>query len=334
MNPSAAAHVGIVRLGAPSDLRRELARDARAGLTGKAKELPPKYFYDARGSELFERITLQPEYYPTRAELAILDAHADEIMELARAEELVEIGSGSSRKTRLLIEALGRHGGRRYVPIDVSEAALYDAAQKLRVLYPWLEIEGAVGDFEHDLDGIARTGRRLVAFLGSTIGNLEVEARVPFLRSVRTMLEDGDHFLLGVDLVKDRRTLEAAYNDAQGVTAAFNLNVLDVVNRELDGDLPVEAFEHRAFYDDEEERIEMRLRARRAVHAHLGRIDLDVDFEPGEELRTEISCKFRREAVEETLRAAGLVPVRWFTDPERRFAVALAARAPGNGRAG
>jgi L-histidine N-alpha-methyltransferase len=313
-----------VRLGAPEEFHEQLARDVRRGLEQRPRSIPPKYFYDARGSELFERITTLPEYYLTRAETSILERVADEIVGDARPEEIVEIGSGSSKKTQLLLGALRAHGGRRFVPIDVSEDALRAAGERLLARYPWLELALVVGDFERDLARVPRSGRRLVAFLGSTFGNFETEERVPFLRSVRAMLESDDRFLLGVDLVKSRARLNAAYDDSQGVTAEFNKNVLHVLNRELGGDLPVDHFQHRAFYDVPRERIEMRLVARRKIRARLEALDLELFLQAGEELHTEISCKFRRETVEECLRGADLALERWITDDAGDFALAVA----------
>jgi L-histidine N-alpha-methyltransferase len=315
--------VEILSLGGAEAFARQLAEDARAGLTRSPKRLPPKYFYDARGSDLFEEITRLPEYYLTRVETAILERVADELVALARPREIVEIGAGSSRKTQLLLDALGKHGGKRFVPIDVSPDALGAAGERLVARYPWLEVLGVVGDFERDLGAVPRSGARLVCFLGSTIGNLAAEERVPFLRSVRAMLERQDRFLLGVDLVKDRARLHAAYNDTRGVTAEFNLNVLRVLNRELDGDLDPAGFAHRAFYDPRLERIEMRLVALRRIEARLARLDLELLFDPGEELHTEISCKFRRDVVARCFEGAGLVLERWLTDEPGDFALAL-----------
>jgi L-histidine N-alpha-methyltransferase len=315
--------VEILSPGGAQAFARQLADDARAGLCARPKRLPPKYFYDARGSELFEEITRLSEYYLTRTETSILERVADEIVALARPREIVEIGAGFSRKTQLLLDALARHGGKRFVPIDVSGAALSAAGERLAARYPWLEVLGVVGDFERDLGAVPRSGARLVCFLGSTIGNLEAGERVPFLRSVRAMLERQDRFLLGVDLVKSEARLHAAYNDARGVTAEFNRNVLRVLNRELEGDLDPEAFAHRAFYDPLRERIEMRLVALQRVEARLARIDLALGFEPGEELHTEISCKFRREVVAACFEGAGLVLERWMTDEPGDFALAL-----------
>jgi L-histidine N-alpha-methyltransferase len=315
--------VEVLSLCGAEELARALEADARAGLTRTPKSLPPKYFYDARGSELFEEITRLPEYYLTRAETALLERVADEIVALAHPRELVEIGAGFARKTQILVDALGRHGGKRFVPLDVSPVALKAGGERLDERYPWLEVLGVVADFERHLGQVPRSGARLVCFLGSTIGNLAAEQRVPFLKSVRAMLAPGDRFLLGVDLVKSPARLHAAYNDSRGITARFNKNVLHVVNRELDGDIDPDAFAHRAFYDARLARIEMRLVALRKVEARLARLDLDLAFEPGEELHTEISCKFRRETVADAFRGAGLVLERWITDEPGDVALAL-----------
>jgi len=315
--------VEILTLSAAEDFAQALAADARAGLTKRPKSLPPKYFYDARGSELFEEITRLPEYYLTRAETSILERVAGEVVGLARPREIVEIGAGFSKKTQLLLDALQSSGGKRFVPLDVSPDALRAAGERLSARYPWLEFLGVVGDFEHHLGAIPRSGARLVCFLGSTIGNLEAAQRVPFLRAVRGMLEGQDRFLLGVDLEKSPARLHAAYNDARGVTAEFNKNVLRVLARELDGELDPEAFAHRAFYDPRRARIEMRLVALQRVETYLKKLDLELTFEPGEELHTEISCKFRRETVAECFRGAGLVLERWLVDEPGDFALAL-----------
>jgi len=309
-----------------ADWRSALADDVRAGLTAKPKRLPPKYFYDARGSELFEDITRLPEYYLTRAETAILIDVADVIVRHIRPVELVELGSGSSRKTRLLLEAMHRHrSGGRYAPLDVSEDALAGAADALGADYDWLQFDGFVGDFTCDLGRLPRRGPRLVAFLGSTIGNFTPAERATLLAGLRAGLADGDRFLLGVDLVKDRATLEAAYDDATGVTAEFNRNLLHVLNHELGAGIPVDAFEHVAFYDESQARIEMHLRATRAMEVAFPSLGMEVAFAAGELLHTEISCKFTRPQVERELDAAGMRLEAWHEDAERRFALALAS---------
>lgn len=324
---SRSGRVTIRRLSAPALLRDELAADVEAGLLTPPRTLPPKYFYDARGSELFEQITRLPEYYPTRAETEILEAGAGRIVSAVAPAEIFELGSGSSRKTRLLLEAMHAVGtGDRYVALDVSEDAIRAAADALTSDYPWLEVVGLVGDFHTDLDRTSRTGPRIIAFLGSTIGNLDPHERASFFPTIARSLDEGDAFLLGADLVKDAGTLEAAYDDEAGVTAEFNRNVLAVINRELDGDLPVDAFEHVAVFDKESSWVEMRLRARRDVEARLGALDATVALAEGEEIRTEISAKFTRAGIESELADAGLRVEWWSTDSDDRFALLLARR--------
>ena len=305
---------------------RTLAEDVLDGLTRPLKELPPKHFYDARGSELFDAICELPEYYPTRTERAILTERAEEIAELTGASELVELGSGSADKTRVLLTAMSEAGAlRRYVPIDVSETALRASAERLIEEYPGLAVHGLVGDFERHLHRLPDPeGARLMCFLGGTIGNFTPGTRRRFLRSLSKRLGADGHLLLGVDLVKDPRVIEAAYDDSAGVTAEFNRNVLHVVNRELGADFDPAAFDHVAFYDTEREWIEMRLRARSPQVVHIAALDLRVTFAAREELRTEISAKFTHERVERDLMAAGMELAAWFTDPDSRFAVAIA----------
>ncbi len=308
------------------DLRATLLADVASGLTGTPKTLPPKYFYDARGSELFEQITALPEYYPTRTEHAVLTTHAAAIAEAAGPiTTLVELGSGSSSKTRLLLDALALAGPlRRYVPVDVSPSALQDACGRLAEEYPDLDLHAVVADFESHLDRLPDGGRRLVAFLGSTIGNLDPAQRATFYRSLRAALDLGDAFVIGVDLVKDPGRLVSAYDDAAGVTAEFNRNVLHVLNRAVGADFVPEAFDHVARWDERAEWIEMRLRAQRPMAVRIADLDLRVEFAEGEELRTEISAKFRRGIVAGELEAAGFRLRRWWTDPAGDFAVALA----------
>jgi L-histidine Nalpha-methyltransferase len=305
-------------------MSRALATDVCAGLTANPKTLPPKWFYDDRGSELFDAITRLPEYYPTRTERAILTARASEVAECTKADTLVELGSGTSEKTRLLLDALADLGTlRRFVPFDVSEQTLRDAATAIRFEYPGIEVHAVVGDFEHHLEYLPTGGTRVVAFLGSTIGNFAPSERADFLARVARGLEPGDAFLLGTDLVKDVTRLEAAYDDAAGVTAEFNRNVLRVLNRELDADFDPDAFAHIARFDPVEEWIEMRLRAQREQHVTIAKLELDIHFDDGEELRTEISAKFRRERVERELATAGLEVAAWWTDPDGDFALSL-----------
>ncbi|MER5550518.1 L-histidine N(alpha)-methyltransferase [Streptomyces sp. NPDC002793] len=299
-----------------------LRADVLSGLTRHPKTLPPKWFYDARGSDLFEEITRLAEYYPTRAEREILVARAGDIAAASGARTLIELGSGSSEKTRHLLDALpALH---TYVPVDVSESALAGAAEALLAERPGLSVHALVADFTRALELPESPGPRLVAFLGGTLGNLLPEERAEFLRSVRARLAPGDGLLLGTDLVKDEATLVAAYDDAAGVTAAFNKNVLSVVNRELGADFPLDGFRHVALWDPGHEWIEMRLRARRALTVKIRELDLVVQFEEGEELRTEISAKFREDRVRDELAAAGLRLDQWWTDAAGRFALSLA----------
>ncbi len=305
-------------------LAAQMAADVRAGLTSRPRTLPPKYFYDARGSELFDEITRLPEYYPTRTERSLLEAHVDDVAALTGAETLIELGSGTSEKTRLLLRALTGAGTlRRFVPFDVDPVVLEEASAAVAEEYVGLEVVPVVGDFERHLGVLPRGPRRLLAFLGSTIGNLDPEQRAAFLTDVRGTLDEGDAFLLGTDLVKDPARLVAAYDDAQGVTAAFNKNVLAVLDRELGADFKADAFEHRAVWDAEHEWIEMRLESLAEQRVHVAELDLTVDFAAGEQLRTEISAKFRREGVTAELAQAGLRVTQWWTDPDGDFALSL-----------
>jgi len=331
----------------PADYRQaSLRADALAGLSADPKSLPPKWFYDARGSDLFEQITTLPEYYPTRAERSILGDVAGTIARLTGASTLVELGSGSSEKTRLLLDALRAEGTlRRYVPVDVSESALLAAGAAVAADYPQIDVRAVVSDFDTRLgldaadgtaaDGTAADGTadendegpRLVAFLGSTIGNMAPAERAKFLARVRDGLRPGDALLLGTDLVKDPAVLVAAYDDAAGVTAAFNKNVLSVLNSELGADFDPAAFDHIAIWDPDEEWIEMRLRSAASQQVRIPAIGLTADFAIGEEMRTEICAKFRQPGIAAELAAAGLSMTSWWTDPAGRFALSLSAPA-------
>jgi L-histidine N-alpha-methyltransferase len=308
-----------------ADDERSLAQDALDGLTRSFKELPPKHFYDSRGAELFERICELPEYYPTRAERAILDQFAGELAALTRAAELVELGSGAATKTRVLLDALYAGGTlRRYVPVDVTESMVRDTAAELTGAYPGLAVHGVIGDFERHLEHVPPSrGRRLVVFLGGTIGNFAPAPRREFLQSIARLLSPADHLLMGVDLVKDPRVLRAAYDDEQGVTAEFNRNLLHVLNRELDADFDPADFDHVALFDPHHEWIEMRLRSQRDHTVHVRALELAVHFGEGEEMRTEISAKFTRRRLASDLGDSGLELVRWLTDSEQRFALTL-----------
>ena len=309
------------------ELDKALRTDVAEGLTARPKQLPPKWFYDERGSGLFEDITRLPEYYPTWAERSILETRADEIAEAAGAVALIELGSGSGVKTRLLLDAMRRHGDlARFVPVDVSGEFLAASARPVADDYPGLDVHAVVGDFEQHLGllPVSEGGRQLLAVLGSTIGNQEPGPRASFLRDIHSVLHSGDSLLLGADLVKDPARLVAAYDDSQGVTAAFNRNVLSVINQRLGGDFDPTAFEHVAVWNSECEWIEMRLRARAPQHVRVADLDLEVDFFEGEEMRTEISAKFRREGLTSELDAAGFDLTHWWTDEPGDFALTLA----------
>jgi len=305
-----------------------MAAEIRKGLLATPPWLPSKYFYDDRGSRLFEAITQLPEYYQTRTEEGILERDADEIVSLARPKELTELGSGVSRKIRLLLGAMARRGLlRRCVLLDINESVLDESVSRLQREYHGLQASGVVGDFARDLEALGPGGGRMAILLAGTIGNLHPAAELPgFLRALTRQLEPGDSFLVGLDLVKDEARLHAAYNDAAGITAQFNLNILQVINDRLGADFDLAAFEHVALYDREQSRIEMRLRATRESSVHVSAADLEVRFRAGDEIRTEISCKYTRASLEQRLSGTRLRLERWFSDPEELFAVALLRR--------
>ena len=305
-----------------------MAADVRAGLTKPFKELSPRYFYDERGSELFERITRLPEYYPTRAERAILDLHGDAIVDTAGAPAtLIELGSGSAQKTRVLLDAMSAAGClEAYAPVDISEQITRRTAEEIASEYG-ITVHGLVCDFELDLERVPLRGPRVIALLGGTIGNFEPARRASFLRRVTNLLGPDDRFLLGTDLVKDRATLEAAYNDSAGVTAEFNKNVLAVLNRELQADFVLDAFEHVARWDPENLWVDIRLRSLEPQTVAIAALEMEVSFGADEEMRTEISTKFARPGLEGIYREAGLELAGWWTDPEGLFALSLARAA-------
>ncbi|WP_426566459.1 L-histidine N(alpha)-methyltransferase [Angustibacter sp. McL0619] len=309
---------------AGTDRAQALADDVRSGLTASPKSLPPKWFYDERGSALFDEITRLPEYYPTDAERSVLRERAAEIVARSGADTLVELGSGTSEKTRLLLDAFAAAGRlERFVPFDVDPTILQQAGEAVAAEYPGTQVQAVAGDFERHLDRLPVTGHRLVAFLGSTIGNLEPRPRAQFLTAIAAGLRPGDAFLLGTDLVKEPGRLVAAYDDAAGVTAQFNKNVLRVVNRELAADFDLDGFEHVARWDERDEWMEMLLRSVRAQTVRVGALDLQVEFAAGELMRTEVSAKFRQSGVRRELAAAGLETQAWWTDPRGDFAVSL-----------
>ncbi len=301
--------------------------ELRGSLSERPRRIPSKYFYDERGSELFEEICELPEYYPTRTERALLESHATEIVEESGAEELVELGSGAATKTELLLDAMEAAGRLRlYVPFDVSHTMVEQVAHRLAERYPELEVHGLVGDFLGHLGKVPVGGRRLAALLGGTIGNLYPGQARRFLTGVAESLAPGDCFLLGTDLIKPVAVLEAAYNDARGVTAEFNRNILRVVNRLTEGDFDPEAFRHRAFFNVQDHRIEMRLVSARDQTVHLPALELEIEIAAEEEILTEISTKFDRPKAETLLAASGFELVHWYTDAENRFALSLSRR--------
>ncbi len=304
-----------------------LADDVRRGLTARNKSLPPKYFYDERGSRLFEQICGTPEYYPTRTEKALLESVAQRIIARVRPQDLVELGPGSAYKARVLLDAMERAGSLgRYIPVDVSPEIVQSSARDLTAAYPGLQVQAVIGDFIQHLDKIPDGEHRLVIFLGSTIGNLERGPAVAFLRNVAEALEPGDAFLLGTDLVKSPEVLEAAYNDSQGLTRDFNRNILRVINRHLDADFQPERFRHLAFYNGERQRVEMYLESEMEQGVSIDALGLRLRFREGERIHTEYSQKYTRDSVEELLRGGGMEPLDWLTDPKEWFGLALARR--------
>ncbi len=308
--------------------RNAMRSEVREGLLSTPKRLPSKYFYDTRGSDLFEEITELPEYYQTRTEQALLERCSGEICRVVRPLELIELGAGSSKKTRMLLDA-ATAGNRleRFIPLEVSEVMARQSGADIAGDYPGIDIHAVVGDFDHHLPHLPEGTRRLVVFLGGTIGNMVRADAVEFLQEVAQLLDSESALLLGTDLVKDKQVLEAAYNDSRGVTADFNLNILNVINNELEGNFNPEGFEHVAFFNEDEERIEMHLRARTMQRARLEDLKMNVAVQAGEMIHTEVSCKYRKESVQEMLGQAGLELEHWFTDPKNYYALSLARRA-------
>lgn len=324
----------LTQLLQPGTAVSDIANDVQRGLTTTPKELPPKYFYDEYGAQLFDKICDTPEYYQTRTEMGLLQRIVGQLMDVTRPTHLVELGSGAARKTRVLLDRLVERAHRpqsvppgfeppRYMPVDISAEMLRVSARNLLRDYPTLHVHGVVADYEQHLHQLPVEGRRLIAFLGSTIGNFEHRSAVRFIHSIARGMRVGDYFLLGVDLVKDHNVLDAAYNDAQGITAEFNLNVLSVINRDLDADFDIDAFEHVAQYVPESARIEMHLRSLRAQNVRIGALDMTVHFSAGELMRTEISRKFTQTTCESMVRASGLVPEAWYISDNGYFALSL-----------
>ena len=317
----------------PTRAAADMAAEVREALAGDPPSLPSKYFYDDRGSRLFQEITRLPEYYQTRTEESILEGVAEEVIAAVGARELVELGSGSGRKIRLLLDAMARAGRlERCVLFDINERDLEQSVRALGRDYPQARVRGVVGDFTQGFDGVGPGGGRIAAFFGGTIGNLHPRDVPSFLARVADLLEAGDGFLVGIDLVKDKRVLEAAYNDAAGVTARFNRNILQVMNDRLGADFDPSEFDHVAFYDEENAWIEMRLRARNAQRVRIPDAGVDMRFSPGDEIRTEISCKYSRASLEAKLPGTGLRLGQWHADPENQFGLALLVPAAGTKR--
>ncbi|MEO7804036.1 MAG: L-histidine N(alpha)-methyltransferase [Actinomycetota bacterium] len=315
-----------VHLG-PDEQRATLERDALEGLTCTPKSIPSKYFYDEVGADLFDQITRLDEYYLTRRETEIFLARADDISKLTGADTFIELGSGTSNKTTILLDAFSQAGSlQRYIPFDVDEKTMRAAAQTIMARYHDVSVHAVVGDFESHLSQIPHGGRRVLAFIGSTIGNLTGEQRKGFLAEVAEVLEPGDAFLLGADLMKDQRRLELAYDDPAGVTAEFNRNVLRVLNKELQANFDVNKFQHVARFDEDHEWMQMSLRSTVDQEVRLSSIGLDIAFAKDERLLTEISAKFRRESLEGELAEAGLEMRHWWTDTAGDFGVSLSFR--------
>jgi L-histidine N-alpha-methyltransferase len=329
MEPDTTSDQIAIEVHLAADREAAMARDVRLGLSMDLKELSPKYFYDERGSQLFEQITELEEYYPTRVERSILAERSGEIVAVAgEPDTLIELGSGSAAKTRHLLNAMSAAGCLdTYVPVDISEEITHETAGSLVQEYPGLAIRGLVCDFEQDLERIPSAGEgRLIAFLGGTIGNLYPDARREFLLRIAAMLGRGDRLMLGTDLVKERGRLEAAYDDSSGVTSEFNKNVLSVLNRELGANFDLDTFEHVARYDGEEARMDIRLRSLVEQTVRLEDLEMDVIFAAGEEMRTEISSKFTRDRLETIYEEAGMALTGWFTDAAGDYALSLAER--------
>jgi dimethylhistidine N-methyltransferase len=316
----------LVNLSAPSDAETIAGSDVIQGLTQTPKTLPPKYFYNDRGSQLFEQICELPEYYPTRTEAVILRQYAGEIAQLTGSCELVELGSGSSTKTRLLLDAYEALGyPLRYLPIDVSAGILESSAQQLLADYPSLKVHGLVSTYELALQQLApsQLPSRMIFFLGSTLGNLNPQECDIFFSQIKAALNIGEYFLLGIDLQKSKQLLEAAYNDSQGVTAEFNINVLEHLNQRFEGNFDTQSFEHWAFYNDQLHQIEMHLRSLKAQTVRLEALDLTVKFDTDETIMTEISRKFDLGVMQQELQAKGLKPLQVWTDPKQWFGLIL-----------
>ncbi len=299
-----------------SSFRSEIIKDVSTGLNASRKSIPSKYFYDERGSQLFEEICTLPEYYPTRTEMSILKLSAPIIMKSFDRGDIVELGSGANGKIRMLLDAAGHSklSGLRYIPVDVSETALTEASEELLKIYPKLEVLGIVADFTLHMDAVPSEHKKLILFLGSTIGNFDEKKREDFLKLVAGTMNNNDIFLVGFDMLKPKATLEAAYDDMRGVTSEFNKNILRVINRELGADFKPSHFDHVAFFNSDRERIEMHLRANRDTTVHIDDLDLELDIDKDETIHTENSCKFSREGVKDLVEKSGMKIQNWYSD--------------------
>jgi len=307
-----------------SSFRSEILKDVSTGLNAPRKSLPSKYFYDERGSQLFEEICSLPEYYPTRTEMSILKLSAPIIMKSFDRGDIVELGSGANWKIRMLLDAAGasKLSDLRYIPVDVSESALTEASEELLRLYPGLEVLGIVADFTMHMEAVPCDRRRLIVFLGSTIGNFNETMREDFLKLVAGTMNDSDSFLVGFDMLKPKATIEAAYNDTRGVTSEFNKNILRVINRELNADFIISHFDHVAFFNNDRDRIEMHLRANRNTVVNIDDLELELQIAKDETIHTENSCKFSRDGVKHLVKKSGLNIRNWYSDEKGWFSLA------------
>jgi L-histidine Nalpha-methyltransferase len=323
MHGSSAPAKPMVRDRFDEDSANKMALDILKGLTAYQKYIPSKYFYDERGSKLFEVICSLPEYYPTRTELRLLATHASDIVRGFEQGDLVELGAGANRKIRTLLDALGplHRTDVRYVPVDVCGPALLESEAQLTTAYPEVTVERIVADFTRDLHRLQSGRPKIVLFLGSTIGNLDQQEALAFLRGVAAILNPGDRFLLGLDMVKPVEIIEAAYNDSRKVTDAFNKNILLVVNRELGAAFNPTDFDHLAFFNEAQERVEMHLRARRQLRVDVKALGISVALGKGETIRTEICRKFSPDGAQNMIRDAGMEVSRCYSDPQGWFSL-------------
>jgi L-histidine N-alpha-methyltransferase len=304
--------------------RTAITKDAISGFTAAQKFIPSKYFYDLRGSQLFEDICNLPEYYPTRTEISILKHAAPKMMHSFARGDIVELGSGANRKIRIFLDSAGkdRLPLLRYIPVDVSESALKEASEELHNIYPDLAVLGIIADFTLHMDAIPCDNPRMIMFLGSTIGNFDEKMQKHFLRLVAGSMNPDDRFVIGFDMIKPKETMEAAYNDSRGITSKFNKNVLHVLNRELNANFKPSHFDHVAFFNDDKERVEMHLRVNRETVVTINDLDLEIRLDKNETIHTENSCKFSKSRVKKMVSEAGLTINEWYFDSKKWFSLA------------